>query len=477
MGHMTALEASKEPLLSGSNPQNECAKDPRRLARLRMQVKVACVIMFAEGYYATHHFPFASWMTEELRGTDENLGTYAGLLNSVVSIGMFLSSYVWAKASNRFGRKICLLVGLFSSAISTLLLLLSTDYWTVVCIRFVAGMMNNNLGIVRTALREAHQLAGEDDTSAFSTLSVAFGASSIAGPSLGGLIYGRCPEGLLATFCKPWTAAFLLCWLFYALAFAMTAINMEETADFSKTRGLTLSPGSRAASKEGLMNKVPFLLLLVMGGGHSYVFTGWELSYPLLARVKRSDGGQGWVSDQIGVTFMVGSIGLVIYSMAIYPKLVKRVSALRAWIWSWCLPVILLPLFPRILTASCRAGASDLTIAVMNYSMQLVMSVFLGGGFIGIQLLLNSYVGEQRSGAVLLQVANMNLVSTQALVRTVSPLSTGKLFELGLAADHSQAFGEASLVTRALTFDHLSVVGIICCILCALLFSRIREVH
>lgn len=473
MGHLTLLKNDKEPLLGGSSPVQE--KGSRRLSKLQMQVNVACIIMFAEGYYATHHFPFASWMTEELRGTDENLGMYAGLLNSVVSIGMFLSSYVWAKASNRFGRKACLLVGLFSSAVSTLLLVVSKDYWTVVFIRLVAGMMNNNLGIVRTALREAHQRVGEDDTSAFATLSVAFGASSIAGPSLGGLIYGRCPEGLLATYCKPWTPAFLLCTLLYVLAFSSTALNMEETADISKTKGLALSPASRAASEQGLMSKAPFLLLMIMGGGHSYVFTGWELAYPLLARVKRSDGGQGWASDQIGVTFMVGSIGLVIYSMIIFPKLVKRLSALRAWIWSWCLPVVLLPLFPRILTVSCRAGMSDLAIAALNYSMQLVMSVFLGGGFIGIQLLLNKYVGEQRNGAVLLQVANMNLVSTQAFVRTLSPLSTGKLFELGLAADRSQTFTEESLVTRALAFDHLSLVGIICCILCALVFSRMRE--
>jgi len=166
--------------------------------------------MFAEGFYATQVFPYGPWMTEALRGTEQSNGLYTGLLYTAQSVGMLLSAYLWASVSNKRGRRFCLLYGLAWNTFSTIFLASSSNYWLTLLLRFFSGLMNSNLPIMRTALREIYQYYGEEDTTAFSTLSVAFGASTVAGPSLGGLLYDKFLPGT-HDWMNPWSMAMLTC--------------------------------------------------------------------------------------------------------------------------------------------------------------------------------------------------------------------------------------------------------------------------
>merc|ERR1712039_272098 len=108
-------------------------------------------------------------------------------------------------------------------------------------------------------------------------------------------------------------------------------------------------------------------------------------------------------------------------------------------------------------------------VSMLNYGTQALLSVLLGSGFISIQLLLNSYVSKLPNSSGQLALANSMLVSVQALVRAISPMANGALFTLGLQVEGDDPL---SLVSRALPFDTLGLIGAISCIGCALAFER-----
>jgi len=297
-------------------------------------------------------------------------------------------------------------------------------------------------------------------------LSVAFGASSVVGPSLGGLLYGhRLP--MLGAWQHNWTLPWLLNSLFYLVSVSITAVVMPETAFLNRS-----SAAASTTSGLGLLKDTSFLLLLTLGGGHSYVFTGWEHVYPLLASIPRGHYGEAWSSAQVGVTFLIGSFTLMLFSLAVYPAMAKRVPRIYIWIFSWIPPLVMIPLFPRLLTWLIWNGMSSTSMEVqaLNYTVQIVTSTLLGSGFISIQLLLNDYVSKLPNSSAQLALANSMLVSTQAFVRAVSPMVNGSLFTLGRKGESAEVVSQ--VVTRALPFECLAVVGFFACIACAVWFRR-----
>merc|ERR1712032_8110 len=131
--------------------------------------------------------------------------------------------------------------------------------------------------------------------------------------------------------------------------------------------------------------------------------------------------------------------------------------------------VLVMIIFPRLLTYLVKQNASALNILLLNDGAQIILSVLLGSGFISIQLLLNSYVSRLADSGTQLALANSMLVSTQALVRALSPLVNGALFTIGL---ESEVALPNSFITRALPFDSLALIGCIACIVCAVSFER-----
>jgi MFS family permease len=440
--------------------------------RLRERVILSCAIMFAEGFYATQFFPYGAWMVQELRGTSHNVGFYTGLLSTAQFSGMLITGYFWASLSNRRGRRPCLLVGLVSGVGATAFVAFSRNYWMIAAARFCAGLLNSNLSIMRTALRETFQHEGSEDTWAFSMLSVAFGASCMAGPSLGGLMYDKSVP-MLGAIQNPWSAAMLICMHLYAVCLVFTWWRLPETATLASQNASAKRTTCDGSSGQPLLRDANFRLLLVMSGGHSYVFMGWEVVYPLAARLPLDQHGQQWTAAQIGVTFLVGSFCLCMYSLACYPRVARRLPVVRLWCLSWVPPLLIMPAFPRLLTAMCAARAceedSNGRISALNYGAQVCISVFVGSGFTSIQVILNHYVGARPDGDTSLALANSMLVSMNALVRAASPVVTGSLFVFGLQRED---FHERWTLSRSLPFDSLALTALAACLLCALAFER-----
>ena len=83
-----------------------------------------------------------------------NVALLVGLLIAVFTFGEFLTGTMWAKASDKVGRKPILLVGVLGSMVSATLFGLSKSIYVAVAIRSFGGLANPNVGVVQTCIGE-----------------------------------------------------------------------------------------------------------------------------------------------------------------------------------------------------------------------------------------------------------------------------------------------------------------------------------
>lgn len=91
----------------------------------------------------------------------------------------------WGRLSDSYGRKPIVLMGLLGTVSATLVFGFSTSFTQALLARTAAGLLNGNVGVIRTMVAEmvverAHQAR------AFSVMPFVWSAGSIIGPVLGG---------------------------------------------------------------------------------------------------------------------------------------------------------------------------------------------------------------------------------------------------------------------------------------------------
>jgi MFS family permease len=80
----------------------------------------------------------------------------AGALASGFTFAQFLTAVIWGKMadSEYCGRKRVLLIGLMGTGISAVGFGFSTTFWMALGFRFIGGILNGNVGVMRTMVSE-----------------------------------------------------------------------------------------------------------------------------------------------------------------------------------------------------------------------------------------------------------------------------------------------------------------------------------
>jgi MFS family permease len=86
--------------------------------------------------------------------SDQNAAIYAGIMVSVFTFGEFIMAPQWARISDRIGRKPTLLIGSLGAMFSALLFGFSNSLPMAIAARTFAGLLNPNLGVVKTFVGE-----------------------------------------------------------------------------------------------------------------------------------------------------------------------------------------------------------------------------------------------------------------------------------------------------------------------------------
>ncbi|OZJ04906.1 hypothetical protein BZG36_02505 [Bifiguratus adelaidae] len=155
----------------------------------RRQLFILCICRFAEPVCFTVLFPFMYFMVRDFHVTDDpnKIPYYVGYIASSFAIAQFWLP--WGYLSDRIGRRPVILMGLVGTITSIILFGLSQSYMWALLSRSLCGLLNGNVGVLKSMVAELTvDLSESQRARAFSLLPLMFGLGSILGPMLGGFL-------------------------------------------------------------------------------------------------------------------------------------------------------------------------------------------------------------------------------------------------------------------------------------------------
>jgi multidrug resistance protein len=125
-------------------------------------------------------------------------GTVVGLLVSSFAMAQLVSSPLWGRFSDRYGRRPALLIGLTASAIAYVVFAFADSLWLLFLSRLVQGAGGGTVSVIQAYVADA--LKPEDRAKGLGWLSAATNAGVALGPVVGSLTFGlgRHGPGLIA---------------------------------------------------------------------------------------------------------------------------------------------------------------------------------------------------------------------------------------------------------------------------------------
>jgi MFS family permease len=116
-----------------------------------------------------------------------DVGFWTGTAAAVFSLAECITAIPWGLLSDHLGRKPVLLIGLFSTMLTSLLWGFSNSLAMALFVRAMSGACNGNVGIVRTMVAELCPWK-ELQPRAFSIMPIVYTIGSVVGPMIGGLL-------------------------------------------------------------------------------------------------------------------------------------------------------------------------------------------------------------------------------------------------------------------------------------------------
>ncbi|KAF5019864.1 hypothetical protein F66182_8100 [Fusarium sp. NRRL 66182] len=151
----------------------------------KQQLAIMAVARVAEPMAYTSVFPYLPSMVSSFGVPTNKVGSWVGITSGVFSIAQSITAVAWGKASDRYGRKPTIILGLLSTMICFIIWGMSTSLPMAITIRAIQGGGNGNVGIIRTMVAEMVPERSLQPR-AFSIMPLVWSLGSIIGPSFGG---------------------------------------------------------------------------------------------------------------------------------------------------------------------------------------------------------------------------------------------------------------------------------------------------
>lgn len=151
------------------------------------QFVILSLCRFAEPIALTSVFPYLPEMIESFGVPKNEIAKWAGAASAIFSLGQCLTSIFWGRASDTYGRKKVILLGLFNTMVTSLVWGFSTSLPMALVARAIQGAGNGNVGILRTMVAELCPWK-ELQPRAFSIMPLVYNIGSVFGPAIGGAL-------------------------------------------------------------------------------------------------------------------------------------------------------------------------------------------------------------------------------------------------------------------------------------------------
>ncbi|KAL9579900.1 MAG: hypothetical protein Q9212_004817 [Teloschistes hypoglaucus] len=421
-------------------------------------------------------FPYLPEMIEGFHVPKNEVGRWAGITSAVFSLSQAITGVFWGRASDRFGRKPVILVGMICVMSSGLLFGFSKNLPMAIVARSLAGASNGNVGILRTTVAEMVPQR-ELQPKAFSVMPLMWTIGSIFGPGFGGALanpaarYQVFDNGFFREF--PFALPNIVACLFFFVGLISGALFLKETLETKKHRRdygrvigkaivrsfrkkpkkhrllideeqsaslLKRSPTSSVSnvkaskkpvfSKQSNINLLTYTLLALHSVAYDQLLPIFMHHPPQTNRSSNPDvhlpfkfsGGFGIDSNQIGFLFTLYGIAGTLIQFLIFPPLARRYGVLN------CYKIVSLS-FPIIYLATPFAVLlpTPLTQQTAIFSIMLLKCFAAIFAFPCITILLTNSAVSLR----ILGTLNGVATSVSALGRAVGPAVGGAMFEVG----------------------------------------------
>jgi len=348
----------------------------------------------------------------------------------------------WSRLSDSIGRKPVLLCGLAGTIISIILFGLSRSFLTLVLSRCLNGMLNGNIGVIKSMLAEL-----TDDSNmarGFSLIPVIWALGGTLGPLIGGVL-SRPQDRWPNVFSHPFWAEypyFLPCVgtaTYTLLSFILTVLFLKETVDSSPLKKLNpmearaceildepLKDEEKPTSLRSLLTR-PVVISIANYGMIGLLEMMAGVLIPLVWSTPIEFGGLSMSPASIGL-WMAGYGSLNgLYQFVIFPLLVERFGPRRIFIVSIAsfIPMYLL-LFFENLTLRYASGCASMMIFLIV--LQLSSMAIADMGFGSVFMYVSSSAPSRRS----LGATNGLAQTMVSIQRTVAPAAAASLFAFSL---------------------------------------------
>ncbi|KAI9773134.1 MAG: hypothetical protein M1840_008255 [Geoglossum simile] len=180
-------------------------------------------------------------MVESFGVSKNEVAFYAGVTSAVFSLCQCFTGVIWGRASDVYGRKPAILLGLSCTMLTTILFGFSRSLTMAIVVRAFAGLGNGNVGIIRTTVAEMVPQKVLQPR-AFSIMPLVWTVGSIFGPGFGGFLANPAERhpGLFGgnRFFKafPFALPNLVAAVFFLIGLTTGIFFLKETLETQKYR-------------------------------------------------------------------------------------------------------------------------------------------------------------------------------------------------------------------------------------------------
>ncbi|KAH7915290.1 major facilitator superfamily domain-containing protein [Hygrophoropsis aurantiaca] len=431
--HTSSIADEERPLLPSRKAKIPSTPLPK------LQIAVLLIVQLAEPISSMCIYPFINQLVRELDitgGDETKVGYYAGLIESLFFATQAVTVLRWSRLSDRIGRKPVLLIGLFGLCISMLAFGLSKTFWALVISRCICGMLNGNIGVMKSMMGEL-----TDSTNmarGFSFMPIVWCVGATIGPFMGGHLV-RPRDHFPGIFTSPFWGNypyFLPCAAaasFTAISFILILLFLKET--LPSVSSVTPSvpepgPSNATASSSATSETVPFRSLLtpsiVIPVANYATLALVEIAVialqPLFYSTPHEYGGLDFTPSVIGS--WVALFGFVdgIFQLCFFAEIVGRLGPKRTFLLSVSCFIPIIAIFP-IMSSIVQVRGVDPTIWFL-LTLQLSLTVVLDMSFGCILMFITSAAPTKRS----LGTINGMGQTLASIARAVGPAMATSLF-------------------------------------------------
>ncbi|KAL7898723.1 major facilitator superfamily domain-containing protein [Trichoderma sp. TUCIM 5745] len=221
-GSSSDAESDRFAIDSDSSSTSSSADDQTPLP-IR-QLLLLAFLSLAEQTALNSIGPYLPEMVASMPGIPaDEIGLYVGLLASAFALAQLSTNFLWGYTSDIVGRKPVLLAGTFSLMCCFCAFGFCKQYWQMILVHALMGLLNGNAACVPTVLGEVTDRSNQ--SRAFTYLPIIYSLGGLTGPALGGIMVGRVSKDF------PYLGPSVLSAAVLAAAVIVVGIWFEETLE------------------------------------------------------------------------------------------------------------------------------------------------------------------------------------------------------------------------------------------------------